>query len=150
VALPSLIQDAMRDYRGALERAMPGRIQRIVVLGSVARGEADEESDVDVLVLVDRLTFAERSRIIDQATEIGFERGCSSIRSCSSARSGRRSCGESGCSPARWSATESRHDRREPAGECAGARRAAGGGHGWASSIGWPSGTWRIATEFMQ
>jgi predicted nucleotidyltransferase len=65
----------MRAYRRALEAALPGRILRIVVFGSVARGEANEDSDVDVLVLVDRLSFAERGNIIDIGSAIGFDRG---------------------------------------------------------------------------
>lgn len=73
--LPDLVRDAMASYRKALEAELPGRVQRITVFGSVARGEAHEDSDVDVLVLLDAPKFSERSRAIDRATEIGWDTG---------------------------------------------------------------------------
>ncbi len=41
------------DLRDHLLSRLPGVIQRILVYGSHARGEAGEDSDVDVLVVVD-------------------------------------------------------------------------------------------------
>jgi predicted nucleotidyltransferase len=46
--LPQLI-----DLRDNLLSRLPSIIQRIVMYGSYARGEAEEDSDVDVLVIVD-------------------------------------------------------------------------------------------------
>ena len=63
--------------KGALERFVKAvraefgdRVERLVLFGSRARGEGHEESDVDVLVLVRGVTWQERYRIIDFATDI--------------------------------------------------------------------------------
>lgn len=45
------------------------RVKRLVLFGSVARGEARWDSDVDVLVLLDRVDWRERKRIIDLAAD---------------------------------------------------------------------------------
>jgi predicted nucleotidyltransferase len=41
----------------------------------VARGEAHEDSDVDVLVLLDAVTFAERAGAIDLVAQAGLDAG---------------------------------------------------------------------------
>lgn len=43
----------VNDLRDQLLNRLPGIIQRIVMYGSYARGEAREDSDIDVLVIVD-------------------------------------------------------------------------------------------------
>jgi predicted nucleotidyltransferase len=70
--LPARVAQVARDYRQALGVAFPGRVRAVRVFGSVARGEAHEDSDVDVLVLLQDATFTERGRAIDLATELGL------------------------------------------------------------------------------
>lgn len=43
----------VNDLRDALLSRLPGLIQRMVLYGSYARGEAVADSDIDVLVIVD-------------------------------------------------------------------------------------------------
>jgi predicted nucleotidyltransferase len=43
------------------------------VFGSRARGDADEYSDMDVFVEVERLDKGQKERILDIAWEVGFE-----------------------------------------------------------------------------
>jgi predicted nucleotidyltransferase len=74
-SLPPPVRDALLDYRKALEAALPGRVRRVTVFGSVARGEAGEESDVDILLLLEAPSFEERARAIDRGTEIGLLHG---------------------------------------------------------------------------
>ncbi len=74
VMLPAVVAEAGVEIRRALEGDLPGRLRGLVLFGSVARGTAHEESDVDLLVLVDRLATGERARIIDRVATIGFER----------------------------------------------------------------------------
>lgn len=53
-----------RFYR-ELERALPGRVQRLILYGSKARGDAHPESDVDLLVVVDSRTQEVEETILD-------------------------------------------------------------------------------------
>lgn len=48
------------------------KVYEVKVFGSRARGEATEESDLDVLVVVDRLDHATEKYISDCAWEAGF------------------------------------------------------------------------------
>ena len=74
LTLSAAITDAVRAYQSALSREFPSRLVRTVVFGSVARGEATEDSDIDILVLFDRLNSRERARAIDLGTEVAFDR----------------------------------------------------------------------------
>ena len=52
---------------------MPGKVRRVAVFGSRARGHAHEDSDVDVLVLLDEPSFLERREALDLAGLMGLE-----------------------------------------------------------------------------
>lgn len=73
--LPTRVAITARRYREALEASFPGRARTVRVFGSMARGEAHEDSDVDILVILDGASFAERGRAIDLATELGLAEG---------------------------------------------------------------------------
>lgn len=45
-------QDWLEAYKKALEREYPGVVQRIIVYGSKARGNAHEDSDIDIVMLM--------------------------------------------------------------------------------------------------
>jgi len=51
------------------------KIDRVVLFGSRARGDAEPDSDMDVLVIVDDLTEAKEDYISECAWEAGFEHG---------------------------------------------------------------------------
>ena len=73
MSLPTLVAEAVREYGRRLRTVFGARVADVVVFGSVARGDAHEDSDVDVLVLLDGPTFAERRCAIDIGGSIGIE-----------------------------------------------------------------------------
>jgi len=73
--LPLRVAETVAEYRSRLEAEMPSRVRRVTVFGSVARMQANEDSDVDVLVVIEPLAPRERARAIDLGTEVGLERG---------------------------------------------------------------------------
>ncbi len=44
--------EILNEYREILSTHFPGQLQRLILFGSQARGEATTESDIDVLVVV--------------------------------------------------------------------------------------------------
>lgn len=74
VALTTEQEQALAELRRALPAAFP--VERLVLFGSVARGEADEESDTDVLVVLSQpFTRAERHEITDLVFDINLRYG---------------------------------------------------------------------------
>ncbi|MBX3227378.1 MAG: HEPN domain-containing protein [Labilithrix sp.] len=61
------VSAAIERYRERLRARFGGRVREVVLFGSHARGEAHEDSDADVFVVVDAITAAERSEAIDDA-----------------------------------------------------------------------------------
>jgi predicted nucleotidyltransferase len=53
----------LRGYRRAIEKALPGRVDRMLLVGSRARGDARRASDYDVVVFVKDMTESERQGI---------------------------------------------------------------------------------------
>jgi predicted nucleotidyltransferase len=53
----------LRRYRRAVESALPGRVDRMLLIGSRARGEARPASDYDVVVFIRGMAESERQRI---------------------------------------------------------------------------------------
>jgi predicted nucleotidyltransferase len=54
--IPPSLRPALEAYAARLRPLFGGRLRELRLFGSYARGEANEDSDVDVLVLVDGLT----------------------------------------------------------------------------------------------
>lgn len=69
------IPEVVHEFRRRLEALYGERLRDVILYGSYARGEADEGSDIDVLVVLDDFDDrrAERKRIEGIACELSFE-----------------------------------------------------------------------------
>lgn len=69
--LSPTIRDALERFQAAVRDRFKERVREIVLFGSQARGDAHEESDVDLLVVIDGLTEAERRIVFDMSYDAG-------------------------------------------------------------------------------
>ena len=67
----------LRRFRAALDALYGDRIERVVLFGSRARGDAHEDSDYDIAVFLTDLTdrWREVDRIVPLVTDILYEDG---------------------------------------------------------------------------
>lgn len=73
--MPPHLRPCLLAFREALVGVFGARIDDVVLFGSFARGEAREDSDVDVLVLVKELSQAEAGVVATIALEQGLAHG---------------------------------------------------------------------------
>jgi predicted nucleotidyltransferase len=67
----------LKRFRAALDQIYGQRVERVVLFGSRARGDAREDSDYDVAVFLRDMgdRFAEMDRLADLSTDILYETG---------------------------------------------------------------------------
>lgn len=66
-------QKALTLYLQKLRDIFGGRFVLAKLFGSVVRGERWAESDIDVFVLIEKLTWEEKRRVWDEATLLNIE-----------------------------------------------------------------------------
>jgi predicted nucleotidyltransferase len=69
------VQAALATYVDHASRLYPDEVLSITLYGSQARGDAKNESDIDVLVVVRRDSAALRQDLVDLAWQVQFEYG---------------------------------------------------------------------------
>jgi predicted nucleotidyltransferase len=72
IPVPPSVSEALARFVGALRERFGGAVVEVRLFGSLARAEADEESDVDVAVVLERVDWATRCAVIDLATDAGL------------------------------------------------------------------------------
>ncbi len=65
------VRDIAREFAKQARAHFGARLHDIRLYGSAARGDWQEGSDVDVLVLLDRVLAADREWIAERATRLG-------------------------------------------------------------------------------
>lgn len=65
-------KDAILLFQKRLRGIFGPRLKQIKLYGSSVRGDRWEESDVDLLVLVGDLTWEEKRRVWDEATQVNI------------------------------------------------------------------------------
>jgi len=69
--IASTVGSAIERFRSEVRLRFGERLRELVLFGSQARGEGHEDSDVDLLVVVDALTETEQREILDLAYDAG-------------------------------------------------------------------------------
>jgi predicted nucleotidyltransferase len=70
--LPSLVGTALAQFASELRRRYGKAVLDVRLFGSFARAEADEDSDVDVAVVLEHMDWATKCEVIDLATDVGL------------------------------------------------------------------------------
>jgi predicted nucleotidyltransferase len=71
--LSSLEQQVAVEFARRVRERMGGRIRDMRIYGSRARREAREDSDLDILVLLDKAPLSDRNEISDIGTDLMIE-----------------------------------------------------------------------------
>ena len=69
------IKEVLREFRAELEKLYGDRLKNIILYGSWARGDATEDSDVDLLIVLreEIIPGKEIDRMIEIITEINLK-----------------------------------------------------------------------------
>jgi hypothetical protein len=62
--------ETLKELRAALEPFLGDRLERMVLFGSMARGDYRDDSDIDVAIVVRRLTRELKHEILDRVAEV--------------------------------------------------------------------------------
>ncbi|MBK1667448.1 hypothetical protein CKO28_05310 [Rhodovibrio sodomensis] len=62
-------RDLLRRFEARVREALPGRVDRVVAFGSRARGDHEEDSDLDVAVFVRDYRYEDRAAVVRVASE---------------------------------------------------------------------------------
>jgi len=70
MALSTEEKSVLKQFKNILQQSLGDRLVELRLFGSHARGDSDEGSDYDVLVIVDRRTHDIRETILDADVEM--------------------------------------------------------------------------------
>ena len=70
---PANIKIAVEEFAQRLRNLPLGKIIKVILFGSAVRGEAKSDSDIDVLVVIDKNSWELKKLISDIAAEINLK-----------------------------------------------------------------------------
>lgn len=70
--MPNSINKILREFNNQVTEILGSRLKKTILYGSYARGDYNEKSDVDLMLLTD-LTFEEIEKYRDDISDIAFE-----------------------------------------------------------------------------
>jgi hypothetical protein len=73
--VPSAARAALGTFVDALHARFGDAVGDVRLFGSFARREANEDSDVDVAVVLERVDWRTKREVIDLATDVGLSTG---------------------------------------------------------------------------
>ena len=73
--LNSVEREILKRFKAEVTKVLGDRLDRVVLFGSRSRGDADPDSDFDLLVTVRTLQKTDRKRVFDIAAELSLAYG---------------------------------------------------------------------------
>lgn len=70
--MPNSISKIILEFNKEIRKILGDRLKRIILYGSYARGDYNEKSDIDLMILTD-LSFEEIEKYRDDISDIAFE-----------------------------------------------------------------------------
>lgn len=70
--MPSSINKILVEFNNQVRKILGNRLKKVILYGSYARGDYNEKSDVDLMLLTD-LTFEEIEKYRDDISDIAFD-----------------------------------------------------------------------------
>lgn len=68
----NLINSIINNFAGKVKLLLGDRVKKIILYGSYARGDYNENSDIDIMILTD-LNFKEIEEYRDKVSDIAFD-----------------------------------------------------------------------------
>jgi predicted nucleotidyltransferase len=75
VTAPPAVREALARFRAALEARYGSALVELRLYGSYARGDATEDSDVDVYVLLEQASAADKLEVLELAGRVFHDTG---------------------------------------------------------------------------
>ena len=73
VSLAAPDQEALREFVAYLNKSIPEKVELVALFGSKVRGDSQQESDIDVLVILSQEDRKLRREILRQAARFSLE-----------------------------------------------------------------------------
>ena len=70
--MPNLIDQTLKEFNQKVQKLLKSRLKKIILYGSYARGDYNNNSDVDVMILTD-LNYKEIEEYRDKISDIAFD-----------------------------------------------------------------------------